>query len=404
MVAFKITSPRYDSGMTETAAAKPAPAMRFLKWVGGLTLLAIVLAVGYRLFEPQIWRIAMVPSVAFSASKPDPQPEYRAASRTAWVARPDVQPNPVRDAPPGFQAAPVPPVDVFFIPPTTYFENSHWNAPLGNEKANSGLDDVARHLASSFNHVARIYMPRTRQATFGAFLTNGSADSLKAFDLAYGDVLAAYDAFEVARAGTGGPKRPIILASHSQGTLHALRLLKDRFASAQQQQSLVAAYLVGWPVSVEADLQPIKLQPCQTPQATGCVMSWQSFGRGGDAKMMLDYFAGSTSAFGVPRKGTKMLCTNPISGWIDGKDAARDANLGALAFADATAPLPALTPRLTGASCDAQGFLILSPNPAAPFEARKMPGENYHVYDYSLFWANIRANAEARVSAFYSPR
>jgi hypothetical protein len=27
-------------------------------------------------------------------------------------------------------------------------------------------------------------------------------------------------------------------------------------------------------------------------------------------------------------------------------------------------------------------------------------GNNYHVYDYALFWANIRADAEARLSAF----
>jgi hypothetical protein len=29
-----------------------------------------------------------------------------------------------------------------------------------------------------------------------------------------------------------------------------------------------------------------------------------------------------------------------------------------------------------------------------------LPGNNYHVYDYSLFWANIRADAERRVAAY----
>ena len=29
-----------------------------------------------------------------------------------------------------------------------------------------------------------------------------------------------------------------------------------------------------------------------------------------------------------------------------------------------------------------------------------LPGNNYHVYDYNLFWANIRADAEARVNAY----
>jgi hypothetical protein len=28
-----------------------------------------------------------------------------------------------------------------------------------------------------------------------------------------------------------------------------------------------------------------------------------------------------------------------------------------------------------------------------------LPGNNYHVYDYSLFWANIRADALRRLAA-----
>jgi hypothetical protein len=29
-----------------------------------------------------------------------------------------------------------------------------------------------------------------------------------------------------------------------------------------------------------------------------------------------------------------------------------------------------------------------------------MPGNNYHVFDYALFWGSIRADAEARAKAF----
>jgi hypothetical protein len=29
-----------------------------------------------------------------------------------------------------------------------------------------------------------------------------------------------------------------------------------------------------------------------------------------------------------------------------------------------------------------------------------LPGNNYHVFDYSLFWANVRADAERRLKAF----
>jgi hypothetical protein len=29
-----------------------------------------------------------------------------------------------------------------------------------------------------------------------------------------------------------------------------------------------------------------------------------------------------------------------------------------------------------------------------------LPGNNYHVFDYALFWANVRADAEARLRSF----
>jgi hypothetical protein len=29
-----------------------------------------------------------------------------------------------------------------------------------------------------------------------------------------------------------------------------------------------------------------------------------------------------------------------------------------------------------------------------------LPGNNYHVYDYALFWANVRADAGRRLAAF----
>ncbi len=391
--------------MNAVPKRKTAPALKFLWWVGSLTLLAVLLAVLYRLFEPQIWRFTMVPRLAFAASPVDPKPDYALVPGSGWVAHPALVKDPARDAPTGFQAAPKPPVDVFFIAPTTYFQNQRWNAPLADVATNAELGVIVRHLASPFNGVGAIYAPRYRQATFGTFFADGAPDALKALDLAYGDVLAAFDAFEKARGVGVGPQRPFILASHSQGSVHAIRLLKDRFADPQIQKNLVAAYIVGWPVSVEADLAPIGLKPCETPQAINCVLSWQSYGaQGGNPKGIDAYFQGSTSAFDVQRKGTKLLCSNPITGWMDGKDGARDANLGALAFADKAKPLGTLTPKLTGASCDSKGYLMLTPNPTAPFEDRKMTGENYHSYDYNLFWANVRANAEARVSAFYAPR
>ena len=46
-----------------------------------------------------------------------------------------------------------------------------------------------------------------------------------------------------------GDARPFILAGHSQGALHALRLLRERVAAKPAlRRRLVAAYLVGAPI------------------------------------------------------------------------------------------------------------------------------------------------------------
>ena len=58
-----------------------------------------------------------------------------------------------------------------------------------------------------------------------------------------------------------------------------------------------------------------------------------------------------------------------------------------------------LQPGKVGAHCD-KGLLILDGAipPLGPFV---LPGNNYHVYDYALFWGAIRADAERRLAAWH---
>jgi hypothetical protein len=52
-----------------------------------------------------------------------------------------------------------------------------------------------------------------------------------------------------------------------------------------------------------------------------------------------------------------------------------------------------------GARCTPQGFLNIGPPPEG-YGAYILPGNNYHVFDFGMFWANIRADAEARTQNF----
>jgi hypothetical protein len=58
-----------------------------------------------------------------------------------------------------------------------------------------------------------------------------------------------------------------------------------------------------------------------------------------------------------------------------------------------------LQPGIIGAHCD-KGLLILDgiPPPLGPYV---LPGNNYHVYDYALFWGAIRQDAEQRLAAWH---
>jgi hypothetical protein len=84
--------------------------------------------------------------------------------------------------------------------------------------------------ASAFNGIGAIWAPRYRQATIGAFLTSRD-DAVRALDFAYRDVARAFDAF-VSQVPAG---QPIVLAGHSQGSLHLTRLLQDKVAAARSR-------------------------------------------------------------------------------------------------------------------------------------------------------------------------
>ena len=55
-----------------------------------------------------------------------------------------------------------------------------------------------------------------------------------------------------------------------------------------------------------------------------------------------------------------------------------------------------------GAICRADGILDIG-SPPGGYSAYVLPGNNFHVYDYPLFWANLRTDVERRVGAFGVP-
>ena len=369
-------------------------ARRFLWIIAIIIMIVIAAAFVYSVFGNQLIRAALVPSVGYTPPPATGAPDYTLSKN--WAARPDLASTAARWAPAGYSAAPRPGVAVFYVLPTGMFDRSAWNARLDDAAVNARMDIFLRAQASVFNGVAEIWAPRYRQATFGAFLTT-RPEAGQALGLAYSDVLAAFDTFIAAQPAG----RPIILAGHSQGSFHLMRLLKERVAGTRLAARIIAVYLPGWPISIAADLPALGLPACTAPDQTGCILAWQSFARPADYTSVRAIFDASTGLTGQARRGSAILCTNPLTGTTTADAVPANVNLGALVpnadFSGGT-----LVAKGIAARCLVSGITDIG-EPPLGFTAYVLPGNNYHVYDYPLFWANLRADAERRAGAFGAP-
>ena len=365
-------------------------ARRFLYVIAAIIFLLLGAGLVWTLFPQALMRMTFVPSIAFAPPPQAGAPDY--SEPDAWLSRPGTPNDPANWLPPGVPGTPRTDAVVFFVPPTTYLDKLHWNAPYDDKTADGRAHVLVASQASAFSNVARVWAPRYRQATVGAFLS-AKPDGAHAIDLAYSDVARAFDAF-VAQVP---PDAPIILAAHSQGSFHLLRLLRAKVAGHAIAKRIVAAYVVGWPVSTTADLPALGMKACDAPDQTRCILSWESFGEPADPAQLRVIYDASRGFAGFPRKGTPALCVNPLTGTRDGAAPAA-ANLGSV-VPDTGYKSATLMPHLVPARCDPQGLLLIG-EPPSGFGVAVLPGNNFHVFDYALFWANIRADAARRLAAF----
>jgi hypothetical protein len=376
-------------------------ARKFLYFVAFCIVLAIAGRIAYELFQKELAEIALVPSAEFAPVKPLEANAYE--DPKLWYSRPGIgvsdparwQPAYASDrGPVPTPAEPKQRFAVFFVHPTSYLNRASWNAPLengGDPEAERIARIYLRGMASPFNAASEIWAPRYRQATFGAFLTD-APEGRQAIDAAYADVREAFRFF----ISSIDPATPIVLAGHSQGALHVKRLIAEEVRGSPLAARLAAAYVIGWPVSTLHDLPIMGFPACATPEQTGCIISWSSFAEPADPGTLLETYA-STPALDGKRPGSDpMLCSNPLNG-TPGTGAPASANLGTLVPEDSMEK-GTLQPGLVPARCDKRGLLLIGPPPE--MGSYVLPGNNYHVYDLPLFWANTKADVTRRVGAW----
>lgn len=317
----------------------------------------------------------------YSGTKPPPTPDYsRPESWAALPNRRDAADSIPRGALVRDQQAEAL-TDVFFVHPTIYTGQpqgpSEWNADVTDAAMNLRVDQsTILNQASVFNGSCRVFAPRYRQAHYYTFLTKNADDKQRALDLAYADVKTAFQYYlDHYNRGADGQPRPIIIASHSQGTIHCGRLLAEFFDGKPLQQQLVVAYLVG--IATPPD-QFKNIPPGESPEQTGCFVSWNTFSR----NFTPAYYENGLN---------KALCTNPILWSSTNTYAPYSRNKGGVG------PKFNLLQQPSDAQVHNGMLWIGKLNvPGAGLLRTKI----WHRADYNLFWMNIRENVAQRVQAY----
>jgi hypothetical protein len=264
-------------------------------------------------------------------------------------------------------------IDVFFLHPTTLFGQKDWNGNPADEKLNRRTEKTTiKHQASIFNGVGRVFAPRYRQMVLGAFYDKHDvASNRKAFHTAYCDLKASFE-FYLAHHNQG---RPIMIVAHSQGSAHAIHLLKDYFDGQPLQDQLVAAYIPGWPVP--ADTFQV-LKPCENPEETGCYATWCSFEWGTQPSNPAWY--------------EDATVVNPITWRRDTVASTIDAHQGTVMGSYDVVYPAVLQTKVHG------GILWVT----RPYIKGTgiIRSNNFHIADYNLFWLDVRENASLRAEKF----
>lgn len=263
--------------------------------------------------------------------------------------------------------------DVFYLHPTTLVgvrETGKNNAKIDDSLLNYKTDySPIIYQASAFNESTRVFAPRYRQAHIRMYSEKDSAMKYEAFNLAYEDVRNAFE-YYLKNDNNG---RPIIIASHSQGTTHASRLLKEFFDGKELSSKLVCAYLIGMPVRKDSYE---KIPVCQDSTNTGCFVSWRTFRK--------DY-----SSDWANRIDTNIVVVNPVTWKTTSEIAEKSLQKGAVLY-----NLNKVYRKTQSTQAEGSALWVSHPRFPGSFLYRN---KNYHAGDINLFYVDIREDVTRRI-------
>jgi len=321
----------------------------------------------------------------------------------SWLARPGLA-SPANEVPRGsgfsnlqaFAHA-----DLFYVHPTTSLGGKPGNATIDDPQVDVISKKMVQAQATPFNAVARIFAPRYRQLTLPTYQLDLDAQQAPN-NRAYADVRRAFE-YYLAHDNGG---RPFFLLGHSQGSNHVQRLLSEVVQGTALEKRLIAAYIPGQPLPrtvFDKDLTGIP--PCRRPEQTGCAAVWGVFGEGVDETMLADWgdnpWWDAARGRWVATPGVPLVNINPVSWDVAEPVTPAARHRGGVPFGVAGTDFTRPRPQLVGARDDGR-YTFVSPllTPDLFDDGGIFGGANYHVFDISLFWLDLRENARLRLNAF----
>lgn len=262
--------------------------------------------------------------------------------------------------------------DVFYVYPTLLLDKKdvRWNAPIDDQnQKNKIINSAVKYQASPFVNSGKVYVPIYRQAHIKSYSLYNKGGK-QAFEIAYTDVKNAFELY-LKKYNKG---RPIIIASHSQGTNHTTQLLKDFFDGKPLQKRLIAAYIPGMGIKPN---EFKTINPMIKPNQIGGFVSWNTRKKNSYPKKK-DAYKGAVT-------------TNPIT-WDNSKTTELHQHKGFL-YSNDKMYTRALKIEITDG-------IVWSTNPKFPMRFFMSFMKNYHIGDVNLFWQDIKENVELRTKTW----
>ena len=283
------------------------------------------------------------------------------------------------------------PVDVFYIYPTVCTTKDKTNlCKVDDFQMTEAAKSVLNLQTETFDTVANIYAPFYTQYNFKAFaysnyekIQKDTANNIQGLSNIY-SALDYY--FKNLNQG-----RPFILVSHSQGSGIMLIVLSDYMKKhPEYYKKMVAAYVLGYPVTKEYFKKNPHLKFAKKANDTGVIISY-------------DIQSPEKSGINV-LQAKNQIAINPINWKRSQRLAKAEDNLGSLDEKTLKITIPGIADARVNRKL---GVVICS---TADVDTYEIPlpelfgNGSFHGQDFQFYFLNLRENARVRIKKFVTEK